>query len=86
MFDQYGKLYRCWKTVDQPLRLSDPSGKKLTTGQTIVVKSDYKRFGQEGVTFVVLPYIDQREVYWRNFVNVAYQWVKYHDPSSESIY
>lgn len=31
---------------------------KLTNGETIIVQSDYKRFGPEGVTFVVLPSIE----------------------------
>ncbi|MDP4084141.1 MAG: HAMP domain-containing sensor histidine kinase [Bacillota bacterium] len=39
------------------IKFSDPEWKKVTEGNTVVVNQDYKRFGQEGVSFVVLPYI-----------------------------
>jgi signal transduction histidine kinase len=58
MFDQYGKLYAVGKQGPAIRGLSDKDWNKISKGQTLVVKSDFKRFGQEGVTFVVLPYLN----------------------------
>ncbi len=58
MFDQEGKLYMVSKNGPAINGLSRTEWDKITKGQTLIVQSDYKRFGQEGVTFVVLPYID----------------------------
>lgn len=57
MFDQNGKLYAVGKQGPAIGGLSDKDWNKISKGQTLVVKSDFKRFGQEGVTFVVLPYL-----------------------------
>lgn len=57
LFDQEGKLYPVGH--GPTIRgLSTTEWKKITNGQTLIVNADYKRFGQEGVTFVVLPYLD----------------------------
>jgi signal transduction histidine kinase len=58
MFDTDGHLYSVAKH-GPAIKLSSSEWNKITKGQTIIVKSDFKRFGQEGVTFVVLPYLDQ---------------------------
>ncbi|MBT2699689.1 HAMP domain-containing histidine kinase [Bacillus sp. ISL-40] len=58
MFDQYGKLYAVGKQGPAIGGLSDKDWDKISKGRTLVVNSDFKRFGQEGVTFVVLPYLD----------------------------
>lgn len=57
MFDQDGKLYAVGNHGPAIKPLSPSEWTKIMKGQTIIVKSDYKRFGQEGVTFVVLPYL-----------------------------
>ncbi|WP_307405162.1 sensor histidine kinase [Neobacillus ginsengisoli] len=59
MFDKDGNLYSVGKH-GPAIKLSSSEWNKITKGQTIIVKSDFKRFGQEGVTFVVLPYLDQK--------------------------
>ncbi|MCL6571856.1 MAG: HAMP domain-containing histidine kinase [Bacillus sp. (in: Bacteria)] len=59
MFDQYGKLYSVGSRGPAITGLSDKYWKKISSGKTIVVNSDFKSFGQEGVTFVVLPYFDK---------------------------
>lgn len=59
IFDQNGKLYPVGKHGPAIKPLSPSEWTKITKGQTIIVQSDYKRFGQEGVTFVVLPYLDR---------------------------
>ncbi|WP_066256372.1 sensor histidine kinase [Neobacillus drentensis] len=58
MFDQYGNLYAVGKQGPAIRGLSDKDWDQISKGRTLVVKSDFKRFGQEGVTFVVLPYLD----------------------------
>lgn len=58
MFDEDGNLYLVGKRGPAIKGLSDNEWKKITEGQTLIVQSDFKRFGQEGVTFVVYPYID----------------------------
>ncbi|MEH7106741.1 HAMP domain-containing sensor histidine kinase [Bacillus sp. JJ1764] len=58
MFDQDGKIYLVNNRGPAIKALQPNEWEKLTNGQTIIVQSDYKRFGQEGVTFVVLPYLD----------------------------
>jgi signal transduction histidine kinase len=58
LFDQDGKLYAVGKQGPAPGGLSDKDWDRISNGQTLVVNSDYKRFGQEGVTFVVLPYLN----------------------------
>jgi signal transduction histidine kinase len=58
MFDQDGVLYSVNKHSPAISNLSETEWKKITNGQTLIVNSDFKRFGQEGVTFVVLPYLD----------------------------
>lgn len=59
MFDQYGKLYVVGRQGPTISGLSDKQWEKISNGKTLVVNSDFKRFGQEGVTFVVLPYLDE---------------------------
>ncbi|MFP5116341.1 ATP-binding protein [Bacillaceae bacterium C204] len=58
MFDQYGNLYAVGKQGPAIRGLSDKDWERISKGRTLVVNSDFKRFGQEGVTFVVLPYIE----------------------------
>ncbi|MCM2532106.1 HAMP domain-containing histidine kinase [Neobacillus pocheonensis] len=58
LFDKDGNLYSVGKH-GPAIKLSSTEWNKITKGETIIVKSDFKRFGQEGVTFVVLPYLDQ---------------------------
>ncbi|NRD80346.1 HAMP domain-containing histidine kinase [Bacillus sp. BRMEA1] len=41
--------------------LSESEWKKVENGHTLIVNADFKRFGQEGVTFVVLPYLENGE-------------------------
>lgn len=59
MFDQNAKLYAVGRT-GPAIELKPSEWDKITKGKTIIVQSDYKRFDQ-GVTFVVLPYIDNRD-------------------------
>lgn len=54
LFDKDANLY----SYGPAIKLSNSEWKRLSEGQTIVVNADYKRFGQEGVSFVVLPYMD----------------------------
>lgn len=58
MFDQDGVLYSVGRPSQTISGLSSSDWDKISKGQTLVVNSDFKRFGQEGVTFVVLPYIN----------------------------
>lgn len=58
MFDQDGKLYAVGKQGPAIGGLSDKDWDRISKGRTLVVNSDFKRFGQEGVTFVVLPYLN----------------------------
>ncbi|MEH7416305.1 HAMP domain-containing sensor histidine kinase [Neobacillus drentensis] len=58
LFDENGKLYLVNKKGPAIKNLPADKWKAVTKGKTIIVQSDFKSFGQEGVTFVVLPYID----------------------------
>ena len=60
MFDQEANLYAVGRS-GPAIELKPNEWEKITNGQTIIVQSDYKRFDQDGVTFVVLPYIDNRD-------------------------
>jgi transcriptional regulator of heat shock response len=57
IFDQDANLYSVGQQ-GPAIKLSDAEWTKITKGQTIIVNQDYKRFDQEGVSFVVLPYIN----------------------------
>ena len=46
--------------------LKDEEWNKIKAGQTVTVKQDLKRFDQ-AVTFVLLPYMQNGYVYWREF-------------------
>jgi signal transduction histidine kinase len=59
VFDQEGNLYSVGRHAPTVRGLTEKDWNQITKGKTIIVKSDYKRFGQGGVTFVVLPYLDQ---------------------------
>ncbi|MGG5254193.1 ATP-binding protein [Neobacillus sp. SM06] len=56
IFDQEGKLYLVSKH-GPTTELSETEWTELTEGQTVIVNRDFKRFGQEGVSFVALPYV-----------------------------
>jgi len=56
MFDEKGKLF--FRNGPAIKNLSQNEWSRVKKGQTLVIPIDFKRFGQEGVTFVVLPYID----------------------------
>ena len=58
MFDQYGNIYAVGRQGPAIRGLSDEDWERISKGRTLVVNSDFKRFGQEGVTFVVLPYLE----------------------------
>ncbi|MFJ5715341.1 ATP-binding protein [Neobacillus sp. NPDC093127] len=58
VFDQDAVLYSVGRPSQRISGLSSSDWDKISKGQTLVVNSDFKRFGQEGVTFVVLPFID----------------------------
>jgi signal transduction histidine kinase len=59
IFDKDGQLYSIGRHSGPDLApLSDTEWKNVTEGHTLVVNSDYNRFGQEGVSFVVLPYMN----------------------------
>jgi signal transduction histidine kinase len=58
MFDEEGKLYLVNRKGPAIKNLPSDKWNAVTKGKTIIVQSDYKSFGQEGVTFVVLPYLD----------------------------
>lgn len=60
MFDQKANLYAVGRS-GPAIELKPSEWEKITNGKTIIVQSDYKRFDQDGVTFVVLPYIDNRD-------------------------
>lgn len=60
MFDQEANLYAVGRN-GPAIELKPSEWEKITDGKTIIVQSDYKRFDQDGVTFVVLPYIDNRD-------------------------
>lgn len=57
MFDQDSTIYTVGRN-SPAIELRPSEWEKITKGKTIIVQSDYKRFDQ-GVTFVVLPYIDR---------------------------
>ncbi|MEH7177748.1 HAMP domain-containing sensor histidine kinase [Neobacillus vireti] len=57
MFDQEANLYAVGRS-GPAIELNPSEWEKIKNGKTIIVQSDYKRFDQ-GVTFVVLPYIDR---------------------------
>lgn len=63
MIDHDGKVYLVNNQGPVFNNLPRYYWKKLTKGQTIVVQSDYKSFDQDGVTFVVLPYLDNGKFY-----------------------
>ncbi|MGG3470951.1 HAMP domain-containing sensor histidine kinase [Neobacillus pocheonensis] len=58
MFDQDGNLYLVSKNGPTIKGLSKSEWEKIKDGQTIIIPLDYRRFGQDGVTFVVLPYLE----------------------------
>lgn len=58
LIDQDGNLYLLNEHSPAIKNLQPKEWKRITKGQTLIVQSDFKRFGQEGVTFVVLPYLD----------------------------
>ncbi|MEH7119303.1 HAMP domain-containing sensor histidine kinase [Neobacillus vireti] len=58
MFDEDGKLFIVNQKGPAIKNLPKDKWNAVTKGKTIIVQSDYKSFGQEGVTFVVLPYLD----------------------------
>lgn len=58
MFDQDGNLYLVSKNGPTIKGLSKSEWEKIKNGQTLIIPLDYRRFGQDGVTFVVLPYLD----------------------------
>lgn len=60
MFDQEANLYAVGRN-GPAIELKPSEWEKIKDGKTIIVQSDYKRFDQDGVTFVVLPYIDNRD-------------------------
>ncbi|WP_132097100.1 HAMP domain-containing sensor histidine kinase [Neobacillus niacini] len=57
MFDQEANLYAVGRS-GPAIELNPSEWEKIKNGTKIIVQSDYKRFDQ-GVTFVVLPYIDR---------------------------
>jgi signal transduction histidine kinase len=59
IFDQEANLYAVGRS-GPAIELKPDEWEQITNGQTIIVQSDYKRF-DHGVTFVVLPYIDNRD-------------------------
>ncbi|GHI01516.1 sensor histidine kinase [Neobacillus kokaensis] len=63
MFDRDGNLYLVNNHGPAIKNLPRSKWEKVTKGQTIVVQSDYKSFDQDGVTFVVLPYLDHGKFY-----------------------
>ncbi|MEH7332479.1 HAMP domain-containing sensor histidine kinase [Neobacillus drentensis] len=63
MFDQDGNLYLVSKNGPTIKGLSKSEWEKIKKGQTIIIPIDYRRFGQDGVTFVVLPYIENDKFY-----------------------
>ncbi|MFF2450665.1 ATP-binding protein [Neobacillus sp. NPDC058068] len=62
LFDQDG-LYLVNKKGPDIKHLSPDQWDLVTKGKTLIIPIDYKRFGQEGVTFVVLPYVDNGKFY-----------------------
>ncbi|XJZ29078.1 ATP-binding protein [Bacillota bacterium Lsc_1132] len=58
IFDKDSNLYLVGKH-GPAIELSDTEWTEITEGQTVVVNRDFKRFGQEGVSFVALPYVNR---------------------------
>lgn len=58
LFDKNSQLYPVSGNGGPAIELSNSEWKKITEGQTVIVNSDYKRFGQEGVSFVAIPYMN----------------------------
>ena len=63
MFDQNGQLYIVGKKGRILNGLTEDDWDKITRGKTLIFPLDYKRFGQEGVTFVVLPYVENGQFF-----------------------
>ncbi|MCM3571338.1 HAMP domain-containing sensor histidine kinase [Neobacillus mesonae] len=63
LFDRDGKLYLVNNRGPAISNLPRKDWEKVKKGQTIVVQSDYKSFDQDGVTFVVLPYLNKGRFY-----------------------
>ncbi|WML31077.1 HAMP domain-containing sensor histidine kinase [Neobacillus sp. OS1-32] len=63
MFDSDGNLYLVNNHGPAIKNLPRSYWEKVTKGETIVVKSDYKSFDQDGVTFVILPHMDHGKFY-----------------------
>ncbi|OIK09817.1 two-component sensor histidine kinase [Bacillus sp. MUM 116] len=57
MFDQDFNLYSVGKSGPAIRYLDDKYLEQISKGKTLIVNSDYKTFSQEGVTFVVIPYL-----------------------------
>jgi signal transduction histidine kinase len=57
IFDQDANLYTIGRHGPSP-DFSRKEWGKITEGQTVVVNRDFKRFDQDGVTFVALPYVE----------------------------
>ncbi|ETI68216.1 sensor histidine kinase [Neobacillus vireti] len=62
LFDQDG-LYLVKKKGPDIKQLSPDQWDLVTKGKTLIIPIDYKSFGQEGVTFVVLPYVNNGNFY-----------------------
>ncbi|WP_423798746.1 ATP-binding protein [Neobacillus sp. SAB-20_R2A] len=63
LFDRDGKLYLVSNRGPEIKYLPREDWESLEKGKTIIVQSDYKRFDQDGVTFVVLPYLENGKFY-----------------------
>ncbi len=61
-FDQNG-VYLTDKNGPNIKNLSPKQWDLVTKGETLIIPIDYKSFGQEGVTFVVKPYVDKGRFY-----------------------
>lgn len=55
LFDEESKIVYAMQGNGPEVTLRDEEWNKIINGETVVVKQDFKRFG-EGVTFVLLPY------------------------------
>ncbi|CAH2714208.1 Sensor histidine kinase RcsC [Neobacillus rhizosphaerae] len=62
LFDQDG-VYMLNKKGPDIKQLSPKQWDLVTKGETLIIPIDYKRFGQEGVTFVVKPVVDKGRFY-----------------------
>lgn len=58
IFDPERHLYAIGRPQPTIRGLTESDWDQITKGKTIVVKSDYTRYGLGGVTFVVVPYLD----------------------------